>query len=63
MIVCICNAVNTSQIREAIHRGARDVNDVSDETLLGTCCGQCVEYAETFISKQVNTGLATEASR
>ncbi len=62
MIVCVCNAVNTSQIREAIHRGARDVNDVRDETLLGTCCGRCVEYAEHFITNQVGAGLATDAS-
>lgn len=61
MIVCICNAVNTSQIREAITGGARDVDAVRDETMLGTCCGQCVAYAENLISRQVST-LAVDAS-
>ena len=61
MVVCICNAVNTSEIREAIHHGARNVDDVRDQTMLGTCCGQCVDYAKNFISRQVSS-LAVDAS-
>ena len=52
MIVCVCNRVNSAQIREAVKDGATDVYDVSEKLGLGTSCGRCVEFAEKMISDE-----------
>lgn len=43
MYVCICARVRETEIRSAIHAGARDEYDVGEACGAGTGCGSCVE--------------------
>ncbi|XOV90313.1 MAG: bacterioferritin-associated ferredoxin [Pseudomonadota bacterium] len=52
MIVCVCKRVNSSQIRDAVEKGAVDVSAVSRKLGLGTGCGRCVEFAERMIDEE-----------
>lgn len=41
MYICICNGVTDREIREAISRGARRLEDLSRELGVATGCGSC----------------------
>ena len=41
MWVCLCEAVTSTTIREAIEAGAGSVNEVGKECGAGTVCGKC----------------------
>ncbi len=41
MIVCHCQAVSDSRIRDEIECGARDVNEIGSACEAGTVCGGC----------------------
>lgn len=45
MYVCLCNGVSDKQIVEAVHKGATDINMLSDKLNIGTQCGKCKVYA------------------
>lgn len=53
MIVCMCHQVNSQQIREALEKGATNLDDLSAQTGLGTGCGLCVDYTEHMIEQAV----------
>lgn len=44
MYVCICMGVTTSQIQECCQKGAKSVDDITEQTGAGSCCGGCREH-------------------
>ena len=51
MYVCICKRVTDSQIHEAIGRGARRLEDLSQELGVATGCGQCACFASDLLGQ------------
>jgi bacterioferritin-associated ferredoxin len=41
MIICVCNNVNETAIRRAVHAGHHSYEALQFELGVGTCCGQC----------------------
>ncbi len=41
MYVCLCNAVTSQQVKEAIAAGASTSKQVGEMTGAGTVCGRC----------------------
>lgn len=42
MYVCICENITEAQIKEAMEKGARSVNDLHRELAIGKQCGKCI---------------------
>ncbi len=51
MYVCICNSVTDHDIAEAVHYGARTLEDLEIRLGVGTCCGQCRGKASVCLGK------------
>lgn len=49
MIICSCNYVSESEINSYIDNGCSSIEDISDATGAGTCCGICHEFIEQLI--------------
>ncbi len=49
MFVCICNSVTDTEIRDAVMEGARDLDAISEQLDVGTCCGKCKSCAKRVI--------------
>jgi bacterioferritin-associated ferredoxin len=49
MYVCICNRVTDTDIRDAVCQGASNLNQLSEQLNLGTCCGKCKSCAERVL--------------
>jgi bacterioferritin-associated ferredoxin len=49
MYVCICNKVTDSDIRDAVNSGVRDLDSLSEELNVATCCGQCKTCAKRVL--------------
>lgn len=49
MIVCVCNAISDSEIREWIELGGGDLEQLEADLGLGTCCGQCRDCARQLV--------------
>ena len=49
MYVCICRAVTTGAIAEAVEAGATDVDEVSWATGAATNCGTCREQVAAHV--------------
>ena len=45
MVVCICNQVTDKQIRSAVEGGVCNMQALSSELNVGTCCGKCKSCA------------------
>jgi bacterioferritin-associated ferredoxin len=41
MWICLCEAVTSGTIRQAIDNGARTLADIGRECAAGTVCGRC----------------------
>jgi len=50
MYVCVCNAVNERQLREAAS-GCRSFGDVQVLTKVSTCCGRCEPMAREIVDE------------
>jgi bacterioferritin-associated ferredoxin len=50
--ICLCEAVNSGTIREAIAAGARSVGDVGHACGAGTVCGKCKRNIVCLIEQQ-----------
>jgi len=50
MIVCVCKAVSDKAIRAAVKNGATQLQDLTRELGLGTCCGKCLPEARTALA-------------
>jgi bacterioferritin-associated ferredoxin len=51
MYVCLCNGYRERDIREAVVRGARTVDEIYSQLGQAPCCGACVPYAEALIDE------------
>ena len=63
MYVCICKSVTDSQIHEAIGRGARRLEDLSNELGVATGCGQCACHAADMLGQAPAASGALAAVR
>lgn len=61
MIVCVCNKVSDRDIVAAIEAGADSVEDIQIQLGVATCCGQCLDYAESLVA-DVKQGLFYNAA-
>lgn len=52
MIVCLCKAVNDSQLVEIIKRGASTVKQVADSCGAGSGCGACNKEIQDMIENE-----------
>ncbi len=41
MYICVCRAVSTDDIKEALKTGHAGVDELIRRTRAGTCCGAC----------------------
>lgn len=62
MIVCICNNISDTQIREAIAAGASSLEDLQARMPIATDCGSCLNSVGDVLSEclqlaQSNGGL------
>ncbi|WP_394830948.1 bacterioferritin-associated ferredoxin [Pendulispora rubella] len=51
MFVCICNAVTESEVRAAIHEGARSREEVTQACQAGGDCGSCHHMIEDMVEE------------
>jgi|AACY02.3.fsa_nt_gi Bacterioferritin-associated ferredoxin len=65
MLVCICNAVSESRIREAIREGAATLEALQSQLAVGTCCGKCTDDTCALLTEETvahrNSTLAFDA--
>ena len=63
MYVCICNNVTDSDIRDAVDNGIRDLDGLSEQLNVATCCGKCKSCAKRVLreakAEQAYVTLAT----
>ena len=52
MIVCICNAIRESDVREAARQGACCANSAYRQLGRRPRCGQCVPFAREIIAHE-----------
>lgn len=50
--VCFCKQVNYSDIKEAISKGATNVDDVKKSTGAGSACGRCCSSIEEIVKSE-----------
>lgn len=49
MYVCICNAVTDCDIRNAARAGCTNLDELTQKTGCGTCCGSCLPVANDLL--------------
>jgi len=49
MYVCICKAVTESRVRQAIHEGASDLDQLRAALGVATGCGGCASHVECLV--------------
>ncbi|MEM7077931.1 MAG: (2Fe-2S)-binding protein [Pseudomonadota bacterium] len=54
MYVCLCHAVTDTAIVEAVHDGARSVDDIAHTLGAGTGCGTCQPYTAALIEQTLD---------
>jgi bacterioferritin-associated ferredoxin len=52
MIVCVCNRISESEVREASRKGARTPEDAYAEFDCEVQCGCCLDYAQELIDEE-----------
>lgn len=61
MYVCVCNAVTDSDIRTAIDRGVRNMQQLGQATGCGRECGCCQEMAVDIIEQALTEKMAAHS--
>jgi bacterioferritin-associated ferredoxin len=54
MYVCVCNAVSSGQVREALNRGNRSVGALRQHFAFKSCCGRCAKCMREMIEQHQN---------
>jgi len=64
MYICICHAITENHIVAAVEDGAADVDDLGVTLGLGSCCGSCVDQADSVLRQHTDdsTSPATAAA-
>ena len=63
MYVCLCNGITDGQIRDAIARGARRLEDLSRELGVATGCGSCACLASEMLGDAPAPGTSASGPR
>ena len=53
MIVCVCNRITESEVREAAAKGARSPEAAYAKLGCEVQCGCCLDYAQEIIDEQI----------
>ncbi|MDT8319050.1 MAG: (2Fe-2S)-binding protein [Xanthomonadales bacterium] len=53
MYICVCHAVTETAIRQAVRKGAHNLQDLGFQTGAGTQCGSCVRLAREIIAGEL----------
>ncbi len=51
MYVCICHAITEKDVKKAVSQGACTLSMLSEQTQLGTQCGNCRGFATEMLTK------------
>ncbi|HJV79752.1 (2Fe-2S)-binding protein [Noviherbaspirillum sp.] len=57
MIVCVCNNVSESKIRQAVDSGISTMPALRAELGVGNCCGRCHSCAKTVLRECLEDGV------
>ncbi|HJV84752.1 MAG TPA: (2Fe-2S)-binding protein [Noviherbaspirillum sp.] len=57
MIVCVCQNVSESKIRQAVNSGITTMPALRTELGVGTCCGKCHSCAKTVLRECLEEGV------
>ncbi len=60
MYVCICKQVRSTEIQDAVERGARRLQDVSRQLGVGRQCGMCARHARELVRELANAAPAAD---
>ncbi len=52
-VICHCQEVTYAQILEAIHNGAKTVDDLGDILEAGIACGGCIDDLEEILEEEL----------
>jgi bacterioferritin-associated ferredoxin len=52
MVVCVCNAIRESQVREAVRQGANDPCSAYETLGCRPRCGKCLPFARELIAEE-----------
>jgi bacterioferritin-associated ferredoxin len=55
--VCLCEAVTSGSIVEAIGRGARTVKEIGEANGAGTSCGRCARNIHLLIEQELGNSV------
>jgi bacterioferritin-associated ferredoxin len=61
--VCLCKGITDGQIRDAIARGARQLDDLSRELGVATGCGGCACFAAELLGQAPAPGSCAAGPR
>lgn len=53
MYICLCKAINETQVRGAIASGIHDVEELGTTLGVGTGCGTCRDHAQGLIDEHL----------
>lgn len=62
MYVCLCHAVRTVEINDAVAAGHRDLASVAKKLGVATSCGTCANHAQAIIDSAL-TNLSPDESQ
>ena len=60
MIVCICNRINCTAVREAVREGARAPKDVQQHQGCTFSCGKCKLEISDVISDEMEKSVSSQ---
>ncbi len=61
-VLCHCERVSDRAVRKAVAAGASSVDDVSERTGAGLCCGGCRPAIEEVLAQGAPVGLRLRIS-
>jgi bacterioferritin-associated ferredoxin len=50
-LVCICNLVEESEIRQVLNKGANKTEHIQEYTRAGTSCGRCLMEIDVIVEE------------
>lgn len=59
MWICLCRAVNTRAVCEAIDAGARTVREIGERCGAGTDCNKCTLTIRTLLQQELDSREGT----
>lgn len=55
MYICICNEVSEDEIKRAISKGIRNMQELCKELGIAKGCGRCAKCAESILTNALET--------